>query len=201
MFKNLREFLDALDRAGEIRRIDREVSPYLEISRYTDEESKKPGGGKGLLFERVKNSRFPVATNIFGSFRRVGMALGVDHLDALGERVREYIDFHPPGNLREAFNVLPMAVEATRFFPRKFRGRTPPCQEVVLAGDQVDLGKLPVLTTWPKDGGPFITLPLVITRSLATGKRNVGMYRAQLIDGNRTAMHWHMHHDGARHWR
>ncbi len=200
MFKNLREFLDALDRAGEIRRIDHEVSPYLEISRHTDEESKKPGGGKGLLFERVKNSRFPVATNIFGSFRRVGMALGVDHLDELGERVREYIDFHPPGNLREAFNVLPMAVEATRFFPRKFRGRTPPCQEVVFTGDQVDLGKLPVLTTWPKDGGPFITLPLVITRSLATGKRNVGMYRLQVFDRNTTGMHWHIHKDGSHYY-
>jgi 4-hydroxy-3-polyprenylbenzoate decarboxylase len=200
MFKNLREFLDALDRAGEIRRIDHEVSPYLEISRTTDEESKKPGGGKGLLFERVENSRFPVATNIFGSFRRVGMALGVDHLDKLGERVREYIDFHPPGNLREAFNVLPMAVEATRFFPRKFRGRTPPCQEVVLTGDQVDLGKLPVLTTWPKDGGPFITLPLVITRSLATGKRNVGMYRLQVFDRNTTGMHWHVHKDGSHYY-
>jgi 4-hydroxy-3-polyprenylbenzoate decarboxylase len=200
MFKNLREFLDALDRAGEIRRIDHEVSPYLEISRITDEESKKPGGGKGLLFERVKNSRFPVATNIFGSFRRVGMALGVDQLDELGERVREYIDFHPPGNLREAFNVLPMAVEATRFFPRKFRGRTPPCQEVVLTGDQVDLGKLPVLTTWPKDGGPFITLPLVITRSLATGKRNVGMYRLQVFDKNTTGMHWHVHKDGSHYY-
>ncbi|MFW6242481.1 MAG: menaquinone biosynthesis decarboxylase, partial [Thermodesulfobacteriota bacterium] len=86
------------------------------------------------------------------------------------------------------------------FFPRKFRGRTPPCQEVVLAGDQVDLGKLPVLTTWPKDGGPFITLPLVITRSLATGKRNVGMYRLQVFDKNTTGMHWHVHKDGSHYY-
>ncbi len=200
MYRNLSEFIQALDRAGELERVRQEVSAHLEISRITDRESKRPGGGKALFFEKVSGSPFPVATNIFGSSRRICMALGVDHLDDLAVRVREYIDFNPPGSLREALNVIPMAVEATRFFPRSYRGK-PPCQEVVLTGGDVDLSRLPVLHCWPHDGGPFITLPLVITRSRKTGKRNMGMYRMQVFDRKTTGMHWHIHKDGSHYFK
>lgn len=197
MYKNLKDFLDALDRAGELEYIRYQVSPYLEISKLTDRESKSPHGGKALFFENVKGSSFPVATNIFGSPRRICMALGVDHLDRLGRRIKEYFDFNPPRSFKEALNVIPMAVGLVKFLPRSFRSKTPPCQEVVFRNDEVDLSKIPVLHCWPKDAGPFITLPLVFTKSLDTGKRNVGMYRMQVFDRNSTGMHWHIHKDGS----
>ena len=197
MYRHLRDFLAALESAGEVLHITDEVSPYLEISKITDRESKLPGGGKALFFERVKGSAFPVATNIFGSMKRICMALEVKDLDEPGRRIKAFVEFQPPRNLREALNVVPSAVEVSRFFPRTFRGKTPPCQEVVLTGDQVDLSMLPVLHCWPQDGGPFITLPLVVTQSIETGKRNVGMYRMQIFDRNTTGMHWHIHKDGS----
>ncbi|MDI6688678.1 MAG: menaquinone biosynthesis decarboxylase [Desulfobacterales bacterium] len=200
MFKNLKDFLDTLDKAGELKHIHDQVSPYLEISKLTDAESKSPEGGKALLFENVKGSSFPVATNIFGSSRRICMALGVDHLDRLGERIKKYIDLDPPKSLMGALQMLPMAFGLTKFFPRSFRSSTPPCQEVVYKDDDVDLLKLPVLHCWPKDAGPFITLPMVFTKSLETGKRNVGMYRMQIFDKNSTGMHWHIHKDGSHYF-
>jgi 4-hydroxy-3-polyprenylbenzoate decarboxylase len=199
-YKNLREFLDRLESAGELKRIAEPVSPYLDISKYTDAESKSPGGGKGLLFTNVQGYKFPVATNIFGSDQRIRMALGVDHLDDLANRVREYIEFNPPSGLRDAIGALPMALDLAKFPPRNFKGKKPPCQEVVRKGDEVDLSILPVLHCWPQDAGPFITLPLVITRSLVTGRRNVGMYRLQVFDRNTTGMHWHIHKDGSHYY-
>ena len=199
-YKNLGEFLDRLESAGELKRIAEPVSPYLDISKYTDAESKSPGGGMGLLFTNVQGYKFPVATNIFGSDRRIRMALGVDHLDDLANRVREYIEFNPPSGFRDAIGALPMALDLARFPPRNFKGKKPPCQEVVWKGDEVDLSILPVLHCWPQDAGPFITLPLVITRSLVTGRRNVGMYRLQVFDRNTTGMHWHIHKDGSHYY-
>jgi len=197
VYKNLRNFIDHLEKNGELLIVDREVSPYLEISKFTDRESKKPRGGKALLFTHVKNSDVPVATNIFGSPRRICMALGVNHLDELGARVHKYLNLSPPGSFKDAFAMLPMALEASRFFPRAFKGKTPPCQEVVYKGADVDLSRLPILHCWPRDAGPFVTLPLVFTRSLVTGKRNMGMYRLQVFDKNTTGMHWHIHKDGS----
>ncbi len=199
-YKNLGEFVTALERAGELKRIRRQVSAHLEISRLTDAESKSPQGGKALFFERVTDSPFPAATNLFGSPRRIGMALGVEHLDQLGERVRDLMEITPPGSFRDMLGLLPTALSVTRFFPRRFRGQTPPCQEVVLQGEDVDLGQLPVLHCWPKDAGPFVTLPLVFTRSLKTGVRNVGMYRLQVFDRSTTGMHWHIHKDGSNYY-
>ncbi len=199
-YNNLKEFLDRLESAGELNRIADPVSPYLDISQYTDAESKSPGGGRGLLFTNVRGYKFPVATNIFGSDRRIRMALGVDHLDDLANRVREYIEFNPPSGLRDAIGALPMAMDLAKFPPRNFKGKKPPCQEVVWKGGEVDLSILPVLHCWPKDAGPFITLPLVITRSLVTGRRNVGMYRLQVFDRNTTGMHWHIHKDGSHYY-
>jgi len=199
-YNNLKDFLNALDKAGELLYIKNQVSHYLEISKITDRESKSPDGGKALFFENVKGSDFPVTTNIFGSPRRICMALGVDYLDQLAERIKEFIDFNPPKNLKEALNVIPMAISAANFFPRSFKSGTPPCQQVVLQGDDIDLSKIPVLHCWPKDAGPFITLPLVFTRSLVTGKRNVGMYRMQVFDKKTTGMHWHIHKDGSHYY-
>jgi 4-hydroxy-3-polyprenylbenzoate decarboxylase len=197
VYKNLHDFLNRLDNSGELKHIRHEVSTYLEISKLTDCESKSPNGGAGLLFEHVKNSEFPVATNLFGSPKRICMALGVSHLDELGERIRAYIELDPPKSLKEMLGMLPLAIGLTRFFPRTFKGKTPPCQEVVHTGDAVDLTKFPVLHCWPGDAGPFITLPLVFTRSLETGRQNLGMYRMQVFDRNTTGMHWHIHKDGS----
>jgi len=199
-YPNLDNFLKTLKANGELKIITAPVSPFLDISRYTDEESKQPDGGQALYFQNVTGYRFPVATNIFGSPRRICLALGVSHLDELADRVREYIDFNPPGSLKEALNIIPMAITATKFIPRTFKGKQAPCQEVVHTGADVDLSQLPVLHCWPKDGGPFVTLPLVITRSLETGKRNVGMYRLQVFDRNTTGMHWHIHKDGSHYY-
>ena len=200
MYKNLQEFIADLFKAGEITTISDPVSAEIEISRYTDKESKSPGGGKALYFANVKDSIFPVVTNIFGSDRRICMALGVNHLDELGARMAQYMDLQPPRSLKEALGMIPMALDATRFFPRRFKGRTPPCQEVVHTGEAIDLAQIPVLKCWPQDGGRFVTLPLVFTKSLETGKRNVGMYRLQVYDRNTTGMHWHVHKDGSHYF-
>ncbi len=200
MYKNLKEFLEALDRAGEINYIYEPVSVHLEISKFTDRESKSRKGGKALFFKNVKESAFPVVTNIFGSTRRICMALGVDHLDSLGDRVREFTELNPPKNLKEALNIIPMAINASKFFPRVFKGKSAPCREIVLKGADVDLSGLPVLWCWPEDAGPFVTLPLVFTKSLVTGRRNVGMYRLQIFDKNTTGMHWHIHKDGSHYY-
>ena len=200
MYKNLKDFLDTLDKAGELKHIHDQVSPHIEISKFTDRESKSPDGGKALFFENVEGSSFPVATNIFGSPRRICMALGVDNLDQLGKRIKEYIDLNPPKSLMGALQMLPMAFGLAKFFPRSSRASTPPCQEVVYKDDDVDLSKLPVLHCWPEDAGRFITLPLVFTKSLETGKRNAGMYRMQIFDKNSTGMHWHIHKDGSHYY-
>ncbi len=197
MYHNLQDFIHALDSSGELIRFTETVNPVLEISQLTDAESKKPHGGKALLFTRVKGSEFPVATNLFGSPRRIRMALGVNDLDDLGHRVQQYIDFQPPRSIQDIIGILPMAARATQFFPRAFRGKHPPCQEVVYTHGNVDLDRLPVLQCWPKDAGRFITLPLVFTKSLSSGKRNVGMYRMQIFDKRTTGMHWHIHKDSA----
>lgn len=199
-WRNLGAFVQALKETGELRVISKPVSRFIEISRYTDDESKSPGGGKALFFENVEGSPFPAATNLFGSYRRIGMALGVSDLDQLGDRVRELIEMEPPQGLRDMLGLLPTALSVSRFFPRRFKGGTPPCQEVVSTGDAVDLSRIPVLQCWPKDAGPFITLPLVFTRSLETGRRNCGMYRLQVFDHATTGMHWHIHKDGSSYY-
>ena len=200
-YRNLGEFIEALRKAGEVRVVAEPVSPYLEISKWTDRESKSPQGGKALLFTKVKGSTFPVATNLFGSPTRICMALGVRHLDELEARVRELLEVSPPRGLRDLLGLLPRALSVSRFFPRRSRAHLPPCQEVVHTGEAIDLSRLPVLHCWPKDAGPFVTLPLVFTRSLATGKRNVGMYRLQVFDRATTGMHWHVHKDGSHYYR
>lgn len=199
VYRNLQEFIHALQQAGELLKIKAPVSTYLEVTQITDLASKSPGGGKALLFENVIESDFPVLTNAFGSDRRVCMALGVPSLDALAERLQKFVQMEPPKSFGDAFRLLPMGLDVLNAIPRKLK--TAPCQEVVYRGDAVDLTRLPVLTCWPQDGGPFITLPVVITRSPVTGRRNAGMYRLQVFDGNTTGMHWHIHKDGSHYYQ
>lgn len=198
-YRNLQEFIQVLDQTGELLRIKAPVSPYLEITQITDLASKSAGGGKALLFENVEQSDFPVLTNAFGSDRRMCMALGVPDLEILAERVQKYVQMKPPRSLSDTLQLLPMGVDLLRVIPRKLK--TAPCQEVVYRGAEVDLSRLPVLTCWPQDGGPFITLPVVLTRSLVTGRRNAGMYRLQVHNPNTTGMHWHIHKDGSHYYQ
>lgn len=198
-FRNLQEFIVALERAGELLRVQAPVSSDLEITHITDLVSKSPGGGKALFFERVVGSPFPVITNAFGSERRICMALGVPDLESLALRVRRLINAEPPRSLRDGLRLLPMAFDIARFIPRMVSNA--PCQEVIQLGSQVDLSILPVLKCWPQDGGPFITLPVVITRSLESRRRNAGMYRLQVYDRNTTGMHWHIHKDGSHYYQ
>lgn len=199
-YNNLSDFIKALKDANEIKIIEHSVSSHLEISKITDAESKSPKGGKALYFKNVKGSPFPVATNLFGSTRRISMALGVENLDQLGARIKQLIETSPPKKLKDFVELLPLAFSLTRFFPRNTRQKTPPCQQVVKTGKNVDLSEIPVLHCWPKDAGPFVTLPMVFTKSLETGKRNVGMYRLQIFDKNTTGMHWQIHKDGSHYY-
>lgn len=199
-YQNLGEFIQALRQAGELLEIKAPVSTHLEITQITDLASKSPGGGKALLFRNVQDSSFPVLTNAFGSDRRICLALGVPSLDALAERLQKFVQMEPPKSLSDTFRLLPMGMDILNIIPRKLK-RKAPCQEVVYRGNQVDLSRLPVLTCWPQDGGPFITLPVVITRSLTTARRNAGMYRMQVFDDQTTGMHWHIHKDGSHYYQ
>lgn len=192
---DLRWFVGALERAGELARVRVEVDPYLEIAEITDRVSKSEGGGPALLFERVRGSAMKVLTNHVGSERRMAMALRVRSLDELGDRIAALTELQPPGpGLSAKVEALRTVAPARHFGVRAVaRGA---CQEVVLTGDDVDLGRLPILTTWPQDGGPYVTLPLVVTKD-AHGRRNVGMYRVQRFDERTTGMHWQIHKDAA----
>ena len=195
-FNSLREFVTALDAAGELVRIKREVSPDLEIAAIADQEMKSPGGGKALLFEKVAGSKMPVLVNAFGSKKRLVMALG-GHPDSHGKRIEELMKLSPPASPRELLHLLPTLGEIRAVFPKRKKSSYPPCQEVILTGEAVDLSKIPVLTCWPDDGGPFVTLPCVFTKDPETGRQNVGMYRLQIYDKKTTGMHWHIHKDGS----
>ena len=198
-YKNLGEFIARLETEGDLVRIDARVSPVLEITEITDRMSKAPGGGKALFFENVEGSAFPVITNAFGSHRRIALALGSDP-DALAGRLAEILKQTPPRSMREKMSFIPKAIAWANFLPRARKIKAPPCQEVILKGDEVDLMKIPILHCWPKDGGRFITLPVVFTKGLHDGKRNVGMYRMQVYDEKTTGMHWHIHKDGCHHY-
>jgi 4-hydroxy-3-polyprenylbenzoate decarboxylase len=202
---NLRAFIGAIDAAGDLRRVSRAVSTQLEITEIADRVMKSPGGGPALLFERPtlaagRPSDIPVAVNLFGSGSRMALALGVQRLDEVGERISELLNLKVPEGLFAKLAMLPRLAELAKFPPRSVSGQ-PPCQEVVIRGNDVDLGRFPVPVCWPGDGGPYITLPGVITRDPATGTRNVGMYRIQVTGPRVVAMHWQRHKVGAAHWR
>ncbi len=202
---SLGEFVAAVDAAGELVRVARPVATDREITEIADRCMKSPGGGPALLFQRPRllsgvESRHPVAVNLFGSQRRMAMALGVERLDEIGERLTELLHLKVPEGLVAKLALLPKLAELAKFPPRVSGGRAP-CQELVVRAPDVDLGQFPVPVCWPGDGGPYVTLPQVITRDPRSGVRNVGMYRIQVIDRDRLAMHWQRHKVGAAHWR
>ena len=198
-YRDLRDWISALERAGELRRIHVEVDPILEITEITDRVSKSSDGGPALLFENVKGYRgWQVLINQFGSARRMRLALGVDSLDEIASRIHQFLDVKSPEGLLEKIKMLPMLADMARFFPKTVA--TGPCKEVIRR-DDFDLLHLPVLQCWPKDAGRFVTLPCVITRDPKTGKRNVGMYRMQVYDARTAGMHWQRHKIGAEHYR
>ena len=195
MSLDLRGFIALLEREGELRRIAQPVSAYLEASEIADRAVKQ--GGPAILFENIDGYDMPVAMNLFGTRKRMAMALGVTDLNAIGDRLRALIDVRLGGGLVGLMSNLPKLREVASLPPKRVRNG--PVQHTVLRGADVDLSKLPVLTTWPQDGGPFVTLPLVISRDPVRGDVNVGMYRMQVYDRNTTAMHWQRHKTGARH--
>ena len=191
--RDLSEFIAALEADGDLVRVSREVDPSLEIAEIADRVVK--GDGPALLFENVAGSTLPVAINLFASRRRMLRALDLAGWDEWDSRLEPLLDPKPPEGLLEKLKTLPKLTELAQVFPKTVRSG--PCQEVVETGESVDLTKLPVLTCWPGDAGPFITLPLVITRDPASRKVNVGVYRMQVYDRNTTGMHWQKHKDGA----
>ena len=201
---SLRDFLAAIDAAGDLARVERPVSVDKEITEISDRCMKSPGGGPALLFtkptlRRGGASRYPVAVNLFGSEKRMSLALGVECLDHVGARISELVALKIPEGLMGKLAMLPRLAEVAKF-PPKTGGRGA-CQDTVIKGNDVDLTQLPAPVCWPEDGGPYITLGGVITRSPESGVRNVGMYRVQVLGKNELAMHWQRHKVGAAHWR
>jgi 4-hydroxy-3-polyprenylbenzoate decarboxylase len=198
-YEDLRDWLSALERAGQLKKITAEVDPILEITEITDRVSKSPTGGPALLFQKIKgHPGSQVLINQFGSAQRKNMALGVDSLDEVAERIRGFMDVKSPQGFLDKVKMLPMLAEMGKFFPKTVA--TGPCKEVIKR-DGFSLLDFPVLQCWPKDAGRFITLPCVVTRDPLTGKRNVGMYRMQLYDAHTTGMHWQRQKVGAEHYR
>jgi 4-hydroxy-3-polyprenylbenzoate decarboxylase len=242
MYPTLRDFVDALEKAGELHRVKARVSPMLEITQIADRISKSPAanvsehakifdpkhahlGGKALLFENVEGSSMPLLINAFGSYRRMEMAMGCQEggYEALAEKVSRLVKPEPPTTMMDKLRKLPELAKIASYPPKLVRSGV--CQEVVKTGDEINLFELPIIKCWPLDGdlravgypmdmhpgggqGRYITFGGIHTihpddagKDGPRTSRNIGMYRAQLLDKNHTAMHWHMHHDGARHWR
>ncbi len=200
-YEDLRSFLKALEKEGELRRVRAEVDPYLEVGEITDRVNKSRVGdrpGPALLFENVKGSRLPLAMNVFGSERRLCLALGLENLDEIGERIAGLLKPEMPHGLSGFKDALGKAAQLRTVPPK--RVKTAPCQEIVLTGDDVDLNLLPALHTWPQDGGAFFNLGLTHTKHPETGQRNLGLYRLQRHDSRTVAMHWQIHKDSTNHY-
>ena len=195
-YKDLREFIRLLEKKGLLKRIAAEVDPVLEIAEINDRVVKNYG--PALFFENPNGSRFPCVVNLFGSFERMKLALEVNTLDEIGSRMLEFLEPDIPTNLIEKLKALPKLKRLADFVPKYVNSG--PCKDVVFK-DNLSLNVFPILKTWPDDGGRFITLPMVFTKDPVTGIRNCGMYRMQVYDEKSTGMHWHIHKDGARHYR
>lgn len=189
-----------MEAAGELQRITTKVDTRFEITEITDRVSKSNDGGKALLFENT-GTGYPVLMNMMGSDKRIALALGVDDLKEISQRIDDILKgvMTPKSSIMDKLRMLPLLADMAKWFPRKSTSRGE-CQEVVWQGEDVDLSKLPILTSWPADGGAFITLPMVCTKDPETGTPNMGMYRMQIFDKNTTGMHWHRHKTGARHY-
>ncbi|MDA8174026.1 MAG: menaquinone biosynthesis decarboxylase [Nitrospiraceae bacterium] len=194
-YKDLAEFISALEKKSLLKRIAAQADPELEIAEINDRVVKS--AGPALLFEDPKGSKIPCAVNLFGSWERMKLALEVDSLDDIGERMMEFLEPEMPTGLLGKLKALPKLKKLSDWFPKTVKSG--PCKEQIFR--EPDLNAIPILKTWPLDGGRFITLPMVFTRDPETGLRNCGMYRMQVFDSRTTGMHWHMHKDGARHFR
>ena len=215
-YDDLREWIKALEKHGDLKRIKEEVSPELEITEITDRVSKigsRAGadvnakgkyaqGGPALLFENVKgHPGHMVLMNQFGSERRMALALGVEKVDAIAERIAGLMNVKAPsGGFFDKLKMLPQLAELANVFPKTVQAKDAACKEVILR-EGFDLNVFPILKCWPYDGGRFITLPCVHTRDPKTGKRNIGMYRMQVYDGQTTGMHWQRQKVAAEHYR
>jgi len=191
---DLKGFISLLESKGELVRVREKVSYNFEIAEITDRVSKS--NGPALFFENVENSDFPVVTNLFGSYKRMAWALGVEEIGDVPKRIEKLLSQKPPETLLDKIKMLPQLFEFAKYFPKVVKSA--PCQEVV--EENPDVTKLPALFCWPKDGGRFITLPLVFTKDPETGVRNCGMYRMHIYDAKTTGMHWHLHKDGSHHY-
>lgn len=195
-YLDIREFIAALESKGELRRVTAEVDPRLEIAELADRAVKS--GGPALLFEKPKGSDIPVLINAYASISKMQIALEVDTLDEIAHRIEGYLDLGVPKGVAGKLKGLAKLAEVRNFLPRSVRSGE--CQRVVKR-DGYSLHDYPVLTCWPGDGGPFITLPMVFSRNPITGKRNCGTYRMQVYDERTTGMHWQTHKQGAEHYR
>jgi len=195
-YDDLRDFIRALEKNNELKRIPFEVDPHLEITEFADRSVKT--GGPALLFEKPKGSKVPLLINAFASMRRMEIALEVGSVNEVAARIVEYLEMRMPEGLIGKLKMLPKLAEVGAFFPKIVSKGA--CQEVVKR-DGFSLYDYPVLTCWPQDGGPFITLPMVFSKNPETGKRNCGMYRMQVFDERTTGMHWQTHKQGAEHYR
>jgi len=197
-YRNQQHFIDTLEKAGELIRIKTFVDPKLEMAEITDRMSKQPGGGKALLFENTGYD-FPVLMNGYGSEKRMCMALGVDHLDDTAKEIESLFKLvsAPKEGILDKLKLLPKLSQFASWMPAIKSGRGE-CQEIIMT--EPDITKLPVITCWPKDGGPFVTLPVIHTKDPNTGTRNVGMYRMQIFGPTLTGMHWHKHKVSAKHF-
>jgi len=197
-FKNLQHFIKVLEEHGELIRIKTYVDPHLEMAEITDRVSKSGSGGKALLFENTGYD-FPVLMNAYGSERRMCLALGVQHLDDVAKEIESLFKLltKPKENILDKINLLPKLGQFASWMPKVKSGKGE-CQEVIMTDP--DLTKLPIITCWPKDGGPFITLPIIHTKDPNAGLRNVGMYRMQLFEKRLAGMHWHKHKVSAKHF-
>jgi len=195
-YKDLRGFIERLEKEGELKRIRAEVDPVLEITEITDRVTR--AGGPASLFEQPKGSKIPLLINMLGSERRVNLALEVNRIEEVGERIRSFLDLQSPQGLLDKIKMLPKLAELGSFFPKNVKSG--PCKEIIRK-DDFSLSYFPILKCWPQDGGRFITWPLVFTKNPETGKRNVGVYRMQVFDERTTAMHWQTQKHGAEHFR
>jgi 4-hydroxy-3-polyprenylbenzoate decarboxylase len=190
--RDLRDWIALLERENELVRVSAEVDAHLEITEIVDRAVR--AGGPALLFETVKGSEHPLLINQFGTERRMCLAFGADSLDDVGRRLGDVLEMQPPQGLVEKVKGLGKLKSIADSLPKTVKSG--PVHEIVLEGDDVDLGLLPVQTCWPGDAAPFITLPAVITQDPGDGTRNVGMYRLQILGPRSTAMHWQLHKDG-----
>ena len=214
-YDSFRGFLQALEKAGELKRVSQPVATELEITELADREMKSPAGGKALLIEKPtiegRPSPFPLAINTLGSHRRMALGLGAESVEAVAAEMASLMKAKPPASFGEVIKLLGTALELRHAKPKIVAGGA--CQEVVRRFDGAQnaaaaaergyncptLLDLPILKCWPLDAGRFITLPCVVTRDPDTGERNVGMYRMQVFDGQTTGMHWQLHKVAARH--